>query len=66
MLNLSGSFTDLWYMPPGHNLWALWVPMILLASNIPCVHVAHWEIPLFSCQRVCYLGLISVWNEKYS
>lgn len=38
----------------------------LLASSILCVHVAHWEIPLFSCQRVCYLGLISVWYEKYS
>lgn len=23
-------------------------------------------MPLFSCQRVCYLGLLSVWNEKYS
>lgn len=41
-------------------------PMTLLASSILCIHVAHWEIPLFSCQRVCYLGLISIWNEKYS
>lgn len=37
-----------------------------LAPSLLCVHVACWEIPLLSCQTVCYLGLISVWNEKYS